>query len=188
MSDHAGFRQGSRPARLLRLTTVRIASQTVFALLFLYLFGVTWLGRLGGYPVSLFLELDPLVSVATALATGTVYRHLVWSLWVLVPTLFLGRVFCGWVCPFGSLHHLWGWLFDARRFHDDVAANRYRPWYRLKYVLLASLLFAAALGALQVGLLDPIAILVRSTTAAVAPAHFHARPPLPFAPPPSNFS
>ncbi len=169
----SGARTPPRPspaARLLRLTTVRIVSQTVFALLFVWLFAVTWLGRLRGYPVSLFLDLDPLVATATALAGGTVYRNLVWSLWVLVPTLFLGRVFCGWVCPLGSLHHFWGWLFDARRFRDDVAANRYRPWFRLKYALLAGLLFAAALGVLQIGLLDPIALAVRSLTAALAPA------------------
>ncbi len=170
MRAGAVFREGSALPRLLRLTNVRIISQTVFGLLFVFLFGVTWLGRLGGYPISLFLELDPLVSVATALSTGTVYRNLAWGLWVLIPTLFLGRAFCGWVCPFGSLHHFWGWLFDTRRFHDDVSVNRYRTWYRLKYILLVALLCAAALGALQTGLIDPLALLARSTAAAVAPA------------------
>jgi polyferredoxin len=166
----AGPRGGAGIARFLRATSVRIVCQAVCGLLFLYLFGVTWLSRLGGYPVSLFLEIDPLVSIATALSTGTVYRSLAWSLWVLVPTLFLGRVFCGWVCPLGSLHHLFGWLFNARRFGENVAVNRWRPLYRLKYVLLTALLVMAAFGVLQIGWLDPIALAIRSLTAALAPA------------------
>lgn len=171
MTDRvADSRGGGRIARLLRATSVRIVCQTVCGLLFLYLFGVTWLSRLGGYPVSLFLEIDPLVSIATALSTGTIYRSLAWSLWVLVPTLFLGRAFCGWVCPLGSLHHLFGWLFNARRFGENVAVNRWRPLYRLKYVLLTALLVMAAFGVLQIGWLDPIALAIRSLTAALAPA------------------
>ena len=38
------------------------------------------------------------------------YRGLLWSLVVLIPTLFLGRFFCGWVCPMGTLHHFFGSL------------------------------------------------------------------------------
>ena len=41
--------------------------------------------RLGGYPVSLFLEMDPLVGFATALSTHTVYRWLWRGLFILVP-------------------------------------------------------------------------------------------------------
>ena len=44
-----------------RITTVRIVSQVLFFALFMFLLWVTWFSRLGGYPVSLFLEVDPLV-------------------------------------------------------------------------------------------------------------------------------
>jgi len=153
-----------------RITTVRIISQTVFFSLFVFLIWVTWFSRLGGYPVSLFLETDPLVSVATALSTGTVYRGLFKALWVLIPTLILGRVFCNWMCPYGTLHQFVGWVFNIRSNKNDIEKNRYRPIYQLKYIILAVFLILSAFGSLQIGLLDPICLLVRTCVVTVSPA------------------
>ena len=47
-------------ARVFRITNVRVVTQAFFFALFVFLLGVTWLSRLGGYPASLFLEIDPL--------------------------------------------------------------------------------------------------------------------------------
>ena len=58
------------------------------------------------YPVSIAMELDPLAALMTLLASGTLYKGLLWSLVILIPTIFMGRFFCGWVCPLGSLNHL----------------------------------------------------------------------------------
>jgi polyferredoxin len=157
-------------ARVLRITTVRIVSQVVFFALFMFLLWVTWFSRLGGYPVSLFLEVDPLVGIATALSTHTVYRWLWRGMFVLVPTLLLGRVFCNWMCPYGSLHQFFGWLFNIRSNKNNMDANRYRPIYQLKYYILTLFLVLAAFGSLQIGLLDPICLLVRTMTTTVAPA------------------
>ena len=55
--------------RLLTLRTVRRISQVFFFSLFLFFVFVTDLRYLKGYPVSLFLELDPLVAFATAITT-----------------------------------------------------------------------------------------------------------------------
>jgi polyferredoxin len=156
--------------RTFRITTVRIVSQTLFFALFMFLLWVTWFSRLGGYPVSLFLEVDPLVGLSTALSTHTVYRWLWRGMWVLVPTLLLGRVFCNWMCPYGSLHQFFGWLFNIRGNKNNIDANRYRPSYQLKYYLLVVMLVLAAFGSLQIGLLDPICLLVRTMTTTVAPA------------------
>ena len=57
------------------------------------------------YPVSIALEFDPLAALGTLLSSGTVYKGLLWSLVILIPTIFIGRFFCGWVCPLGSLNH-----------------------------------------------------------------------------------
>lgn len=157
-------------ARSLRLTSVRIVTQAFFFALFLFLLWVTWLTRLGGYPASLFLELDPLVGFATALSTHTVYRWLWRGLLVLVPTLLLGRVFCNWICPYGTLHQFVGWLFNIRTNAQRLDSNRYRPLYQAKYVILVVMLVMAAFGALQIGLLDPICLLTRTVAVAVAPA------------------
>ena len=98
-----------------RITTIRIISQAFFFVLFVFFCFVTWFSRMQGYPVSLFLEIDPLVAVATAISTHTVYRHLVWSLVLIIPTLVLGRFFCNWMCPYGTLHQFTAWIFNTLR-------------------------------------------------------------------------
>src|SRR4030095_16800408 len=81
----------------------------------------------------------------------------------------LGRVFCGWICPYGTLHNFMGWVFNIRRNRHNIEANMYRPVFQLKYVILVIFLVLAAFGSLQIGLLDPICLLVRSFAVAVKP-------------------
>ena len=154
----------------MRLTRTRVISQAFFFGLFLFFVFVAQFGYLRGYPVSLFLEVDPLVAMATAITTHALYRGLLWSLVLLIPSLLLGRFFCGWICPFGSLHQLTGWLFNNRDTDDQIDSNRYRRIYDLKYYFLTFFGVAALFGTLQIGLLDPICMLYRSFTVAVLPA------------------
>jgi polyferredoxin len=156
--------------RAFRITRVRVLSQLFFFALFVFFCFTTWFSRLGGYPVSLFLEIDPLVAFATAISTHTIYRHLAWSMVLIVPTLLLGRFFCNWMCPYGTLHQFFGWLFNTRRNIDKVAINRYRPLFQLKYILLTLFIVLAFFGSLQIGLLDPICIMHRTFATAVSPA------------------
>ena len=100
---------------LLTLRNTRRVAQVFFFTLFLFFVFVTDLRYLKGYPVSLFLELDPLVAFATAITTHTVYMGLLWSLLLILPTLLFGRIFCNWICPYGILHHFTGWLLGKRR-------------------------------------------------------------------------
>lgn len=157
-------------ARVLRITTWRVVSQATFFALFSFLLWVTWFSRLEGYPASLFLELDPLVGFATAVSTHTVYRWLWRGLFVLALTLLLGRVFCGWICPYGTLHQFTSWIFNVRRNKESIDVNRYRPIFQLKYYILTVTLLLSAFGALQIGLLDPICLLTRSVVTALQPA------------------
>ncbi len=153
-----------------KLRTLRQIYGTFFLILFLALLVITNYTDLKGFEVSWLLELDPLTALAAFLTSGTFYRGLLWSLVIIIPTLFLGRFFCSWVCPLGVLNQLLGWLFNRRRPSDDYRINQYRRVYRVKYYLLAGLLVLAALGALQIGLLDPIALLTRSFTTVLLPA------------------
>jgi len=156
----------------MKLRTARRISQIFFFSLFLFFVVVSDLRYLKGYPVSLFLEVDPLVAFATALTTHTVYKGLLWSLVILIPTVLLGRIFCNWICPYGILHHFIGWAFGKGRREDKVRieANRYRPLFQTKYVILAGMLVAALFGSLQIGLLDPISLFHRSVTTAILPS------------------
>jgi hypothetical protein len=125
------------------------------------------------YPVSIALELDPLAALMTTLASGTLYKGLLWSLVILVPTIFIGRFFCGWLCPLGSLNH---WMSGFRSERGSrkgkrlLESNRYKKYQRIKYYVLFFCLGAALLGSLQAGLLDPLPLLARSIGTAFLPA------------------
>ncbi len=159
----------------LRITTIRIVVQAGVFALFLAFVVLTTFVNIDRFPglrscVSKMLEINPLVSIATAITTHTVYKGLLWSLVVLIPTLFLGRFFCNWVCPYGTLHQFVGWLFRQFRPKDTIEANRYQRIQHVKYYILAAMLVAAVFGSLQIGLLDPICLIYRSFTGALLPA------------------
>ena len=154
----------------LRITRVRVVSQTFFFGLFLFLIVVTDLRYLKGYPASLFLELDPLVAVATAITSHSIYKGLILSLILLVPTLLLGRFFCNWICPYGTLHQwIRFFIWDKSMSKNGSSPTAFRRIQSLKYVLLLLLLGGAVFGSLQIGLLDPICLLHRSFTTAILP-------------------
>jgi hypothetical protein len=122
-------------------------------------------------PVRLFFLLDPLVAVSNALASHALYRGLILCLVILLPTLFLGRFFCGWICPMGTLQHVFGNLpSEAKRGKQRIESNRYKRWQTTKYVVLIAGLVAACFGSMALGWLDPFSLLVRSVGLALLPA------------------
>ncbi len=162
-----------------RLPLLRRISQIFFLLLFVALLIFTSLRPTGSgagdihmrAPVRLFFEWDPLVAVANALATHALYRGLLWSLFILAPTLFLGRFFCGWICPMGTLQHFVGNMrSEAKRGRQRIESNRYKRWQTVKYVVLIVGLVAAFFGSMAIGWLDPFSLLVRSIGLALLPA------------------
>ena len=103
----------------MKIVTTRRISQAFFFALFLWFCIVSTIGekffQLRGWHVNWLLDLDPLVAIGTILATHTLYRALLWALVTVVLTIILGRFFCSWVCPFGSLHHLVGFLGNRKK-------------------------------------------------------------------------
>ena len=123
------------------------------------------------WPVESFLLADPYVAAMTLLSTHTLYRGLALAGVVMALTLVFGRVFCGWICPFGTLHHFFGWIFPNRylRGGKRVSANRTHSWQITKYYLLLAFLGAALFGSAIGGLLDPICVAVRAIGLGVLP-------------------
>lgn len=149
---------------------LRVVWQGVTLLAFVALVALTFEPFVAGVPLAVFVRLDPLVALSTALATGTLYADLALALAVVLVTLVLGRVFCSWICPLGALNTLIGRLFRrARPAPAEQERNAWRPVYRLKYWVLAGLLLAAVLGVNAAGILDPIALLLRSFAVAIYP-------------------
>jgi polyferredoxin len=88
------------------------------------------------------------------------------ALTTVVLTVVLGRVWCGWICPMGTVLE---WI-RFRRVGDTPNALRSPHWRSIKYVILALIVAAALFGNLTLMILDPISLLTRTTTTAVLPA------------------
>ena len=155
---------------LLTLQNLRRIYSVFFFALFVALVVVTDFRNMKGYEVSLFLEVNPFVSLASFLTSWTVYKGLALSLVIIAGTLVFGRFFCSWICPLGIVNHWVSHFFNRRRMADDYRVNEYRKIYRFKYYLLAVLLVLAIFGSLQIGLADPIALITRSFAVSVLPA------------------
>src|SRR5208337_574968 len=100
----------------MKIIVVRRISQIFFIVLFVWLCIVSTVGerfwQLRGWLVDLFIELDPLTAIGTIVSTHTLYRPLLWALLTVVLTIIFGRFFCGWVCPFGSIHQFIGFIWN----------------------------------------------------------------------------
>ena len=162
-----------------KLPALRRTSQIFFLLLFLALLAFSSLRPSSSgtgdihmpAPVRLFFEWDPLIALTNALAGHALYRGLLWCLVILVPTLFLGRFFCGWICPMGTLQHWVGNMpSESKRGKQRIESNRYKRWQTVKYVVLIAGLIAAVFGSMAIGWLDPFSLLVRSIGLAILPA------------------
>jgi len=162
----------------MKIVTTRRISQIFFFTLFVWFCIVSTVGsklwQLRGWPIDWFFQLDPLVALATVLTTHTLYWPLLWALATVVLTIIFGRFFCGWVCPFGSLHHFIGFLGRRdKKLAHKVQLNRYRKAQRIKYYILIAFLaltvFPSAAATLQVGILDPIAVITRSFNLVLLP-------------------
>ena len=156
---------------IMKIVHVRRISQAFFFSLFVWFCIVSTVGdkfwQLRGWPINLFLWLDPLSAIGTALTTHTLYRPLLWALVTIVLTIIFGRFFCGWVCPFGALHNFVGFLGNRKKSPSQkIQLNKYRKAQRIKYCILMVFLGMAAFpsiaAALQIGLLDPIPLITRS--------------------------
>jgi len=122
------------------------------------------------YPATFFFQLNPLIWLSSLLSGHVWIKGFFWAIGVILLTLLFGRFFCGFVCPFGTLNHMVGWIRPALRGKAMIEANRKKGSQRLKYFLLIMLLASSLIGLNMTGLLDPICLFFRSLALAVFPA------------------
>jgi polyferredoxin len=135
-----------------------------FGLFILFLFA--GLQRQAVSPLAdLFFRINPLSALASMLAGRTWIPRLGWALIVVGLTILIGRVWCGWICPLGSLLE-WISFRKARQRARSISPK----WRTVKYILLVVILVGALLGNLTLLIFEPLALLTRAMTSVVLPA------------------
>ncbi len=162
----------------MKITTVRRVSQIAFFVIFLWLCVVITVGdkfhQIRGWPVNLFLWLDPLTGFATLVSTHKLWAPLVLSMLTIAVTIAFGRIFCGWVCPFGSIHHFVGYMGQRMRSgKEQVTKGRFSKYHAIKYFILFVFIGLTVGGVgfslLQTGFLAPIPLVTRSFSMVLVP-------------------
>ena len=115
------------------------------------------------FNVELFLLLDPLVGVSTALAGRFINTAtLAWTVAILAICVLVPRGFCGYLCPLGTCIDAFDWIIGGRFKRWHASSENSKPWWvHIKYFLLASVLVASACGVLLSDLVSAIPVLTR---------------------------
>lgn len=123
---------------------------------------------------SLVFWLDPLASYAALTAGMVVASVLACGLAMLLASLLVGRAFCGWLCPLGTV------LDIARRSWSPVTGRlqqrlgrRTATTARLPLAVLIVTVIALPLGLPLLGFVEPFAILERALATAIIPGSAH---------------
>lgn len=147
------------------MKNLRRLSQGFFLILFLFLFIQTESKGKDelGYPVKIFLDFDPLLFITTILSAHTVEKAFYLSLVLVLLTVVLGRVFCGWICPLGTLNNIAGALRKHAKFLQREGL------FRLKYYILIFIVISSLLTAQLAGIFDPLSLTIRSLSVSIYP-------------------
>jgi len=120
-------------------------------------------------PVKYFFQLDPLIWITSLISGHQWIKGFGWALGIVALTFFFGRIFCSFICPLGTIHHMASYIRPALKKQRMVSANQKHFSQRFKYFLLILFLMSALLGLNLTGLLDPISFFFRSLALAVFP-------------------
>jgi polyferredoxin len=162
-------RERSKKYRALQL--LRILSQAAFFGVFLYLlFESHYTGQdYINTPVAAFFHFDPLLALATTLASHAFFAAFALAGITVALTLVAGRFACGWVCPLGTVHQFFSWLFKKTHLlkpRKEEAWGRRLAW---KYFVLVAVLVGSLLAVDLAGIADPLSFLYRSFATGVVP-------------------
>lgn len=107
----------------------------------------------------LFLTIDPLVSISTAIASRSWVGSLVGAATILMVCMLIPRGFCGYLCPLGTLIDLFDGTVGKRITRLRVSADGW--WVHIKYYLLLATLISACFGVLISGYVAAIPVITR---------------------------
>lgn len=149
-----------------KMQIARKLSQLFFLGLFVYILWSTTYPLTGIFSAELFFKADPLVMLATSLAERMFISGIIFAFLMLGLTMVLGRFFCGWVCPLGTMIDL-----ASSKTKQAIDTDEHRKKMRLpKYVILGAAALAALAGFQLAWVFDPLVIMARFVSLNLIPA------------------
>jgi len=150
-----------------KLVFARRISQIFFLTLFVYILWSTTYPLHGFISPQIFFKIDPLLMFFTALSRRLLLPGLLFGGAMLLLTLALGRFFCGWVCPMGTVIDGCGVLNKHRKQLADSVNQKLR---QPKFFILAITAVLAIFGIQAAWALDPIVIAGRVVSLNIIPS------------------
>ncbi|MBI5416802.1 4Fe-4S binding protein [Candidatus Poribacteria bacterium] len=143
--------------------------QILMLLLFIFLFLST---KYNGknflqYPVNIFLKLDPLIALGIMISSRTFISMMAYSFFFILATFILGRFFCGWFCPLGTVLDIFDYIFISKKTNEN--SIQWEKIRNIKYYILIFVLLSSVINVQLIWLFDPISILFRTFTTSLFP-------------------
>ncbi len=141
-----------------KLVIARRASQAFFLCLFIYILWSTTYPLKGLFPTKTFFHTNPLIMIFTSVSERLLLAGLIFALVMLVLTLVVGRFYCGWICPLGTMID-WTGALRKKKPHPGDRVNR---WIRKGKFLTLAVIAGFSLAGIQAAwILDPMVITAR---------------------------
>jgi polyferredoxin len=148
------------------MAKIRKVVQIIFLFFFIFLFLKARYPYNGTLRSDIFLRFSPLIPLFDFIQNF----RIAWLFWpallILLATPFLGRFFCGWICPLGTTLDLSSKIVKSP---SNKISARFQKWRYVKFVILAGLIVLAVFSTNLWGYLDPLSIFNRILTAVLYP-------------------
>ncbi len=145
----------------------RLIFQIFFLTLFLYIFfnsiidnSVFSLDLQLKSKIEYIFAIDPFVALTTLLSTYKLPSIFILSAVIILLTMIFGRLFCGWICPFGTIHHFLSFIAQKLK-RDKYEKAEYSKYQNLKYYTFIAIIFLSIMRINVSGYLDPLSLLVK---------------------------
>ena len=143
-----------------KLIVLRRLIQFFFLFVFVYIFWSITYPLHGIISPQVFFKTNPNIMVFTAIAERLLLPGIFFAIIIPVLTLILGRFFCGWVCPLGTLIDFAGAL---RGYREQTSDNFNKRSSLVKYFILIGILGASLFGIQVAWVFDPLVLMARFT-------------------------
>ncbi len=145
-------------------------TRRVFQILFLIFFIFLFIRARYPYEVGLgsdiFLRFSPLTPLFDLVSNLQLSSFLWPALIILGLTPFLGRFFCGWICPLGTTLDITSKMVKSPDNRESVDASK---WRQVKFGLLLGLIILGIFSIPVWGIFDPLSIMNRALTVVLYP-------------------